>query len=773
MIFKELGLLNFGKFEDKKIELHKGINLIYGGNEDGKSTIVNFIDGIFYGFSRDSLARKVRDELFERSRPWNSNLYRGYIILSDDEEDYRISRDFDSDELSILNLNRAEDLSNDKKNYLYSRIPQAGALFFDLNRKLYKSSFFLGQRLSHIESDARDELKNRINNFSVSEDENIDLSKVIEKIKEDLYNLGTKRRKSSEIGRICDELENISREKVNFISLKESYNNYIDQYKLSKDKLGDLEVKLRGRKLFELKTLKAKLNECQLSDSDKDNNYKFSDLERAIEINKTLGMYSSRLDDLLSAERENFAVDLDLEEDYKRFKEINREIQILNENNYSKEREIISWDIKNLEKEVFKYVLKFLSSCLAGIFIIFLSIYLKKYFISIFSLLFFTYSYFRIVKFRENKDLLKRLRDKYQDFKVKSQEKTLIKKEFDIEINEILNKYGARDKRGLSEIFDSKIEENLKNISKNEYNKEWIEKKDLEIEETKKKIFDLEEDLQNIFQKYEVPNIKDLKTLFYNKKDDSRASEYKYRIEKLEKENLSGDLYKEESIDEIEDKIEEEKNNILNLEGSLQTLEESLEKLRALDERSFELSEKLKKLEYKRDLLEISINKFEDFVKSRREDTIPILKDKISKFLSLMTSGKYNEILINDSFGIRVYDRDIDDYIDLESLSLGTIDQIYLAFRLSISEIISDKKIPLVLDSHFDSYDDYRLKEALEILQDKDQVLIFTSTKREKEILDKNNMTYNFIKIWGVYDIRNWRSSLRLHRRKAHGYFWG
>ena len=773
MIFKELGLLNFGKFEDKKIELQDEINLIYGVNEGGKSTITNFIDGIFYGFSRDSLARKVRDELFEKSRPWTSNLYRGYIILNDGEEDYRISRDFDKDEVSILNLNTGEDLSNDERNFLYSRIPQPGVIFFELNRKIYKSSFYLGQRLSHLESDASDELKTRINNFSVSEDENLDLNKVIEKMEEDLYNLGTKRRKSSEIGRFYDELEKISKDKANFISLKETYKNSIDDYKLSKEKLKNLEYKLKGRKLFELEILKAKLKECQTNESNGENDYKLSELERAIEINKELGIYSSRLDDLLSTEQENFEVDLDLEEDYKRYKEINREIQVLNENNYSKEMEIISWDIKNLEREIFKYILKFMSSMIIGGAVIFISLHFKKYLISIVSILFFTYSYFRIVKFRENKDLLNRLKNKYQDYRIKSQEKTLIKKEFDKEISEILNKYGARDKKELSELFDSKLQENFKNISRNEYTRELMEKNSLEIEDTKKKILEHEEDLENIFNKYGVQNIKDLKTLFHYKKDDNRISEYKYRIEKLEKENLSGDLYKEENIEEIQEKIDKEKNNILNLEGSLKTLDESLEKLRVLDERSCELTEKLEKLEYKKELLELSIEKMEDFVKSKRKNTLPLLKKEISQYLSCMTHGKYEEILIDDTFGIRVYDKDIEDYVDLDSLSMGTIDQIYLAFRLSISKIISDKEIPLVLDSHFDSYDDKRLKESLKMLESQQQVLIFTSTNREKEILDKNNMTYKLIKIWGVYDIRNWRSSLRLHKRKTHEYFWG
>lgn len=747
MMFKELGLLNFGKFEDKKIELQDGINLIYGVNEGGKSTITNFIDGIFYGFSRDSLARKVRDELFEKSRPWTSNLYRGYIILNNGEEDYRISRDFDKDEVSILNLNTGEDLSNDERNFLYSRIPQPGVIFFELNRKIYKSSFYLGQRLSQLEDDASDELQARINNFSISEDENLDLTKVIEKMEEDLYNLGTKRRKSSEIGRFYDELEKISKNKANFISLKETYKNSIEDYKLSKDKLKNLEYKLKGRKLFELETLKAKLKECQTNESNGENDYKLSELERAIEINKELGIYSSRLDDLLSNEQENFEVDLDLEEDYKRYKEINREIQVLNENNYSKEMEIISWDIKNLEREIFKYILKFMSSMIIGGAVIFISLYFKKYLISIVSILFFTYSYFRIVKFRENKDLLNRLKNKYQDYRIKSQEKTLIKKEFDKEISEILNKYGARDKKELSELFDSKLQENFKNISRNEYTKELMEKNSLEIEDTKKKILEHEEDLENIFNKYGVQNIKDLKTLFHYKKDDNRISEYKYRIEKLEKENLSGDLYKEENIEEIQEKIDKEKNNILNLEGSLKTLDESLEKLRVLDERSCEITEKLEKLEYKKELLELSIEKMEDFVKSKRKNTFPLLKKEISQYLSCMTHGKYEEILIDDTFGIRVYDKDIEDFVDLDSLSLGTIDQIYLAFRLSISKIISDKEIPLVLDSHFDAYDDKRLKESLKMLESQQQVLIFTSTNREKEILDKNNMTYKLIKI--------------------------
>lgn len=366
MIFKELGILNFGKFENKIIELDSGLNIIFGENEGGKSTIVNFIDGIFYGFSRDSLARKIRDDIFEKSRPWSSSLYKGYIILNNDGENYRLSRDFDRDEISILNTENGEDLSKDERNFFKSRIAQPGFLFFEISRKLYKSSFFISQRLSQIEEDAAEDLKNKIDNFSVSQDENIDLTKVLEKMNKDLDDLGTKRRKNSEIGRTYAELDKLASEKLNFINLRENYEINAEEYKETEEKLKSFKYKLRGRKLFELEELKRKLKEIQDEKAKQDENFDFADFERAIEINRTSGLYSSKLDDLLSKEENIFEIDEEVEKDYKKFKEIKEEIRLLNENNYSKEIEIISADIKNIEKVGFKYFLKIFFSLLAG-----------------------------------------------------------------------------------------------------------------------------------------------------------------------------------------------------------------------------------------------------------------------------------------------------------------------------------------------------------------------------------------------------------------------
>ena len=52
MQIAELIIRNFGKFTNKTIRLSDGIQLIYGENESGKSTIHAFIRGMLFGIER-------------------------------------------------------------------------------------------------------------------------------------------------------------------------------------------------------------------------------------------------------------------------------------------------------------------------------------------------------------------------------------------------------------------------------------------------------------------------------------------------------------------------------------------------------------------------------------------------------------------------------------------------------------------------------------------------------------------------------------------------
>ena len=61
MKLTEMILKNFGKFSDKDIELTDGINLIYGENESGKSTVHTFLKGMLFGMERGRGRASVND----------------------------------------------------------------------------------------------------------------------------------------------------------------------------------------------------------------------------------------------------------------------------------------------------------------------------------------------------------------------------------------------------------------------------------------------------------------------------------------------------------------------------------------------------------------------------------------------------------------------------------------------------------------------------------------------------------------------------------------
>lgn len=69
MNIKELQINNFGKLRNRNIELNNGINIIYGENESGKSTLLKFITGMFYGSSKNKNGKRLSD--YDKYTPWD------------------------------------------------------------------------------------------------------------------------------------------------------------------------------------------------------------------------------------------------------------------------------------------------------------------------------------------------------------------------------------------------------------------------------------------------------------------------------------------------------------------------------------------------------------------------------------------------------------------------------------------------------------------------------------------------------------------------------
>ncbi len=94
MKIKELWMKNFGRFTDQRIEFGEGINLIYGENEAGKTTIHHFIRAMFFGLEKQR-GKAARTDLYSTYEPWNNPLgYAGTCRFICGGKVFRIERSF-------------------------------------------------------------------------------------------------------------------------------------------------------------------------------------------------------------------------------------------------------------------------------------------------------------------------------------------------------------------------------------------------------------------------------------------------------------------------------------------------------------------------------------------------------------------------------------------------------------------------------------------------------------------------------------------------------
>ena len=109
--------------------------------------------------------------------------------------------------------------------------------------------------------------------------------------------------------------------------------------------------------------------------------------------------------------------------------------------------------------------------------------------------------------------------------------------------------------------------------------------------------------------------------------------------------------------------------------------------------------------------------------------------------LDRVTEGRYRRVSVDDAdLGIKVYAPELKDWVDVSTLSQGTLDLVYLAARLGLVRLVTgDRRPPLVMDDPFVTLDDARAKRALALLKDisRDfQVIYLTTSERYDKTAD-------------------------------------
>ena len=117
----------------------------------------------------------------------------------------------------------------------------------------------------------------------------------------------------------------------------------------------------------------------------------------------------------------------------------------------------------------------------------------------------------------------------------------------------------------------------------------------------------------------------------------------------------------------------------------------------------------------------------------------PRISQRAQELFGQLTHGRYQRLALDQELSVSAAAEGEDTLRGSLWRSDGTADQLYLALRLAVAGELTPEA-PLVLDDAFVRFDDDRLKEALNILnqsgKDK-QVILFTCQSREQKILEE------------------------------------
>lgn len=118
----------------------------------------------------------------------------------------------------------------------------------------------------------------------------------------------------------------------------------------------------------------------------------------------------------------------------------------------------------------------------------------------------------------------------------------------------------------------------------------------------------------------------------------------------------------------------------------------------------------------------------------------PALSRRAGELFSRLTGGKYESVLLDRTFSAQAGEAGESISHDAQLLSLGTLDQLYLAVRLAICESVLPEgdPPPIVLDDALVRFDDARCRAALDLLLEESksrQILLFTCQHRESAYL--------------------------------------
>lgn len=621
MYFNKLLVKNFGKFNNREIELKKGLNLIYGENESGKTTIKEFIVGMLYGIDK-SRGLGARLDNYELRKPLDGRGYAGKAYIQYNGRNHLIERSFlrYNKKTTVMDIQSGREVKLKDKNSLHGTM-------FDIDKNTYVNTLCIGEHGAAPGKELASKLGNYLGNLATTGSADIDKTYAIEHLKEE--------RRKYDTRPVQRQLDDISEE----LSMYEGVDEDIAHVR---EQIADLEQE------FAMEVARRKREARRLIETEK--NLKFDEDEEDEQaetvVNTDTPEDEETADKTDTPEDEEAADKTDTPED-----------------------EGKPEDEEKTEKES---VAKKLS---------------------------------RVFARKEERVFLDS--DLWEDAKV---EKPVTERLWFII---------------LTGIFVVAVIAAMVYI--------------LPFEKGVRQLFII---CTALFVIVTIVEGLYAKGVFDDEVNTPSEEEFREMIYRLERKTES---YEDVEIDmSFAGEYADKKAELRVVEKEL--LDKKMRKQELTEEFSV-LSKKRDSIEREVHAINLAINTINEVSAEIHGDLGYLINDNISDIVSKITNGKYQDVYLDENLHVMV--RDNDSFVGIEYLSAGTMEQIYLAVRLSVARLLCRDKMPLIIDDIFANYDEPRLINTLDCLKtiDTEQIILMTSNPHIGDMLDDLDMDYNYVEL--------------------------
>ena len=712
MNIKNIKINAYGNLENKEINLDKKINIIHGANESGKSTMLSYIVNSFYGISKTKDGKDISD--YDKYKPWNNNEFSGRISYElDNGEQYEVFRDFNKKNPKIYNKN-LEDITDkfeiDKKEGSKFFLEQTG-----IDKQMYTSTVVSMQEEVRLDDKNQNMLIQKIANLAGTGEDNVSYKKALTKLQNKIRDeIGTNKTSQKPINILNNQIEEINKKieeikpninkKYEIDNQKDIINENLKNLEIKKEILEEINKKNQNKldylKEKNIKEISKKDNEGHIEKLKKEAN---TVNEEQMKVEKTVNDLNKKLEEK-KVEQSRIEQELNTEKE-----------QTENIEN--------SKNIKSSKNTIYIiFLIVFIALGILGVAL------LKNYLVTI------------VLGILALIDIILLITKKIKVNRIIKEENKL---------SETKKKEHIRDLEEEKEYILKEIDKISKELKEEESNQKEIASKNSMLQG---QIILLEK--TNTSLENELNSIKEKLEKLQSNNEEELLAQYNGKMDREKLLQIINSTDIEPQLKNVETQINNEKIKLKGLEIEENTVIPQIDAMVELEETLQAKKEEYNNLKNQEDIINITIENLEQAYEEMKTTITPKFTENLSKNIEEISNGKYSKVTINDESGM-VVENNRGEYINANNLSTGTIDQLYLSLRLSMIEDLSKESLPIILDETFAYFDNTRLENAIKYLikltQGENiknhQVIIFTCTNREKEILEKQNYKYNLIEI--------------------------